>query len=578
MPAAKEKPSPANANAGDGQSLRNVGLLALAAALLSFIAQPPISFLPAAFLATIPWLSVAAIDKPLPKRGYLCIYASGWLLWMALLESLRHAHPAMLAGWFALASYLAIYSVLLVGLVRVAVHRYRIPTAIAAIVVGVGLEAIRGYVITGFSGALLGHALANWPLAIQSADLGGSYAVSAVLYATHGAVAAWVAIPASSRRRTNDGWISGLIAIGLIAGNFIYGSIRQQQVQASIDAANPADARTVALLQGNAPIEYREDPERDVAIFDRYARLTAQAAEQGARMIVWPESMYTGGIPYYVVASDAKAPVETELSDDEFRARLVDAQRLFQSRTASLFRGIRNGQAIDVIAGCTAVDFRRDGYRQTGSGLWLDATATVRGRYDKQHLVMFGEYIPLGDWFPLVYQLGLMPQGTVAGESAVGFEIDGIVFSPSICFELVTERVMQRSFAALANVGQTPDVLVNITNDAWFDGGGVVGIHRGCGILNAVALRRPLLVSGNGGPTMWVEATGQVKREAAFDSDEVVLAKVNQSTARSIYQSVGDWPALLLAAITVGLALSGYRWRRQHHLGNRSPSSSPIQE
>src|SRR5262249_59836485 len=112
---------------------------------------------------------------------YLALWLAGAIHWLAMLQGIRLAHPALYAGWFALSAYLGVYLPVFIGLTRIAVHRLKISLLVAAPIVWVGLELLRGHLITGFSMGLLAHTQAEFPQLIQIADLGGGYTLSFVI-------------------------------------------------------------------------------------------------------------------------------------------------------------------------------------------------------------------------------------------------------------------------------------------------------------------------------------------------------------------------------------------------------------
>jgi len=106
--------------------------------------------------------------KKLPGwKPYLAIYASAAMHWLMVLYFLTLPHPAGILGWLALSAYVSVYPVLFVGLSRTAVHRMRVPLAVAAPLVWAGLELARGYLFTGMPAILLGQSQAPWVTVIQ---------------------------------------------------------------------------------------------------------------------------------------------------------------------------------------------------------------------------------------------------------------------------------------------------------------------------------------------------------------------------------------------------------------------------
>src|SRR6267142_1518069 len=139
-------------------------LLGLVGAILLWAAFPPLN---------LPWLWLVRWPRLPGWRPYVVLWLAGFAHWLLMLEGIRLAHPALYAGWIALAAYLGVYLPAFVGLTRVAVHGLKASVVIAAPVVWVGLELLRGYLITGFSMGLLAHTQAEFPRLIQVSDLAG---------------------------------------------------------------------------------------------------------------------------------------------------------------------------------------------------------------------------------------------------------------------------------------------------------------------------------------------------------------------------------------------------------------------
>src|SRR5687767_1358573 len=131
--------------------------LALAGSLLLWSAFPPLDLWPLAWLAPLPWLWLILLPKLPGSRPYVAIWLAGFAHWIIMLQGIRLAHPALYGGWLALSWYLAFYLAAFIALSRVAVHRLRIPIVVGAPIVWVGLELLRGYLLTGFSLGLLAH-------------------------------------------------------------------------------------------------------------------------------------------------------------------------------------------------------------------------------------------------------------------------------------------------------------------------------------------------------------------------------------------------------------------------------------
>jgi apolipoprotein N-acyltransferase len=186
--------------------------LGITGALLLWMAFPPLDLPWLAWVAPIPWLWLVRMNELPGKRPYIVLWLAGLVHWLCMLYGVRLAHPALNAGWFALSAYLAVYLPVFIGLTRVAVHRLRISLVIAAPVVWVGLELLRGHLITGFSLSQLAHSQAEFPILIQNSDLAGGYTLSFVVMLVAACLTRMIPLsgagilPAKNSPSTSAGW------------------------------------------------------------------------------------------------------------------------------------------------------------------------------------------------------------------------------------------------------------------------------------------------------------------------------------------------------------------------------------
>lgn len=182
--------------------------------------------------------------------------------------------------------------------------------------------------------------------------------------------------------------------------------------------------------------------------------------------------------------------------------------------------------------------------------------------YNKQHLVMFGEYIPLVSRFPVLLKwlgIGRYESGT---EPVMWQLPNGAKVSPSICFENFLPHLIQSHVQRLTASGAPPEILINITNDGWFRGSSMLEHHLNSAIFAAVENRRPMLVAGNQGISAWIDGSGRVVKSLAPLTSGSIMAEPVIDGRWGLWQLTGDLPELFLA-ILCGLALlRDLVWRR----------------
>lgn len=520
------------------------------AVIALWIAQPPLGWWPAIAVAIVPWLHLARDSASWSKRSVLIVWAISSIYFLVSFQGLRHAHALMIFPTLALAGYLAVYHVAFVLIMRRLLGRSEAMILVAPIV-WVGLECIRNYLLTGLSALMLAHSMTSVPEAIQIADLFGSYGISFVIVAANVSLESTVRLIRThgSRRLGLTTTVMGAV---LVVSTFAYGVFRLQQ-----PLGDPA--ATFALIQRSEPIEYVQSDERAIEIFQSYlmeSQLAVQSPRRRVDAVVWPESMFTAGLPLMILKPDAEIPANAQLSMDEFQDYVRDGQARFVDRvdyTMDILKRNEFGSAPDLIVGCGVVEY--GSVPDVYSGIvHLGGAGDVRQWYGKTHLVMFGEYIPIAPWIPGIRNLIPPGMGLTVGPGPRPMQVKGTTALPLICIETAVERIAVNQLAELRQTDQPIDVLVTVTNDGWFDDSSVVEHHLRCGQIVAVATRRPLLSAANNGPTAWIDSNGRMVQHLQQGTDGSILASPKKDGRDSLYVRIGAWPAWICVMIS-GLLL-----------------------
>lgn len=286
----------------------------------------------------------------------------------------------------------------------------------------------------------------------------------------------------------------------------------------------PAERRLpVALIQPAIPQRVIFDPDAATNRFEALLHLTESALATRPALVVWPEASLPDG-----------------LGREDFD-RLSDAVR---AAGAWLIFGSDEDEAPSADA---------ENGRSFNSAFLMNPEGRVVDSYRKRRLVMFGEYIPLVRWFPFLRGLAPIGDGFQPGERPGAFRMEnlGLTASPLICFE--------DNFPQQVREHAPPgtDVLVNLTNDAWFDRSAAQWQHLANAVFRAVENGLPLVRATNNGISCWVDARGRVHSvrlaegrdvyEAGFDVLSLALGK----PGRTFYNRVGDlfgWVCVVGAA------------------------------
>jgi len=374
----------------------------------------------------------------------------------------------------------------------------------------VAVELLRSYVVS-FPWALLGTAqVDNLPLA-RLASVTGVYGVSFEIALVNTVFAASMLV---HRRRR---W--PLLAAAVMAAMAL-------QVTVLVKAEPSEVGARATLVQQNVPIVRQWTYESYKKLVDELTAIS-RAPQAGrdasvAPLIVWPES---------------PAPFETD-------------DRVFADSTAALARAQRSW----LLAGAVAVQPAKPGEAEQiyNSALLLAPTGAVAQRYDKVHLVPWGEYVPFAWAFgfakSLTHEVGAFVQGSA---NRMPLDVGGHRYGVFICYESVFPHEV-RQFAA-----HGAEVFVNISNDGWFGDSGAPWQHLNMARMRAVENHRWVLRGTNTGVTAAIDPLGRVVAVAPRKQRIALDAPYGLISETTFYTRHGDWFPILCAIISI----TGLLWR-----------------
>ncbi len=356
-------------------------------------------------------------------------------------------------------------------------------------------EFARDTVFHGFPWFSLGYVATQVPFGLKPAAVLGVHGVSA-LYAL---VAAAVAMLLLGKARA----VAALLMAGIVAAHVW---LPQPKAWTQV-AGEPIDA---VLIQGNMSQDQKWRPENRLPTIEMYDRMTAQAWP--ADLVIWPEAAIP--LPYDYV---------TWLFES------LDEQA--REAGGTLYAGILTQQ---------------DG----GTYNTVYALGEDQGRYVKQHLVPFGEYIPAPAWIRPMFDVLSLPFPSIAvgldGQRML--EVNGHAVSMSICFEDVFPMEVRET-------SRRAGLLVNVTNDAWFAGSAAPEQHLQIARLRAAESGRSLLRVANTGISAVVGPDGELQQRLEWGVRGTLRAHVIPRQGLTPYQRWGRLPLLLFMFAALGLAL-----------------------
>ena len=462
-------------------------------------------------MALVPWL--AGLRGTAPRQAFLRSYLVGFLFFAGTIGWVGHV---TVVGAAALVAYLALFFAAWGALAARVMQaktvpgtegtRYRclvlLPAAWAL------LEFLRGALLSGFGWNLLAHTQWNWLPVIQMADLTGVYGVSFLIVLVN--VALWQAL----RGAAPCAMLAGLCLLGALA----YGDARLREIPAAADRSG--QGLKVAALQGNIPQTLKWDPSYVDEIWQGYDALTRAAAAEKPDLIVWPET----AVPGFLEEADIRHRLDSMVRG---------AGTFLLGGTPTERRLPRPGQA--------ALESRL-----FNTAVLLAPDGTEVGRYDKIHLVPFGEFIPLK---PL---LGWLENVVPIGDFSAGGEFTVFSmrypFSVLICFEDLFPG-LSRAF-----VRNGAQALFVLTNDGWFGRSAASLQHLQASVFRAVEGRVWVVRAANTGWTGFVDPAGRrlppPGQVPCFEKGFAV-GEIAPSPVASPYVRWGEWFLSLCAIMVV---------------------------
>jgi apolipoprotein N-acyltransferase len=198
------------------------------------------------------------------------------------------------------------------------------------------------------------------------------------------------------------------------------------------------------------------------------------------------------------------------------------------------------------------------------SGLFLDAEGRPVACYDKMHPVMFGEYVPLAETFPILYKITPLPAGLSAGAAPVAVRIADYAVAPTICYETALPEAIRDLVHSLSANGRRPDVIVNLTNDGWFWGSSELDMHLAAAIFRAIEVRTPVVIAANTGFSAAIDGSGRLLDRGPRRRTATLRAAVRRDGRWSPWLTWGSLPAWACVTVVavLTLAVPGWRWPR----------------
>lgn len=494
-----------------GRERAVLGLLVSAGGALLALAFPRTNWGGAAWVALVPVI-VAAMVRP-PRAAFAWGWLGGFVFFITLLRWLNFTFgmystipwPITWLPTALLSGYCALWFAVFAWTMAVVARRAPALALAAAPFAWVATEWLRGHLLGGFPWGSLGYSQSRQLAVIQIAELSGVSAVSFVLAAVNAALAGCLVL---SPRRAAVGLA---LAASLVGATVAFGAARLRA------PAPPAEV-AIAVMQPSIEQPLKWDPRHTEETLRVYAALTEVAAAAHPDLFVWPESA---------------AP--TILRRDP--ALLASLRATAGRARMPLLVG-----TIDVVEGPRPT-LRNSAFLVTAQG--------IVGRYDKIHLVPFGEFVPLSGVIGFVRGWAAFISELEPGSRAVVFPGPPAPFGVVICYEGIFPDLVRRFVRGGAQL------MVNMTNDAWFGRTSGPEQHLAMYPLRAVEHRIAVVRAANTGLSAFIAPTGAISRRLPLFDRGVMTERVPLRRGTTWFTRVGDWLAylsFLVCALAVALA------------------------
>ncbi len=438
----------------------------------------------------------------------------GILYWIIVAVHSYGNVPLILSGLILmlLVAYLSLFIGAFACLTQFVQIRSGLQTVLFAPIFWVTLEYLRSFLLTGFPWANLGHTqYLNLPF-IQMADITGVYGLSFTIV--------WVN---TTLFRVLRQWSKKMfparevvMTILVLLGSLIYGYVKMNDVDRQM---SHQPSLKIGLAQGNIDQSIKWDKSFQVETLKIYERLSIKVAEQKPEMIIWPET----ATPFFFQEAKEYQPMVLSIPEK------ANAFLLFGSPSYKIEDG--------------KVNHYNSAYLVASSGKMI-------GKYDKIHLVPFGEYVPLSN---LLFFIGSLGEGIgdfKSGKGIVNLSLPRDKFGVLICFEIIFPDLCRRFVKEGANF------LVTITNDAWFGKTSAPYQHFAIAVFRAVENRVFVARAANTGISGFIDPRGKILKQGGIFTEEAIDGTVRLMEGKTFYTLYGDVFAWVCSAIS--LLLLGY--------------------
>lgn len=478
---------------------RNEIILAVISGLFLFLSFPQYGFGAIAWFALVP-LFFAVYRAPSIRRAFTLGFIAGvvgyagiiyWITYVVVNYGYLPVYMGVIIMLF-LNFYLSVYLALFAAGVYFFQNKNFL--CLVAPALWVSLEYLKSYLFTGFPWENLGYSQYLNFYFIQFADVFGIFGLSFIIVCVNAAIFMLLT------QRTKKVFISATVVFLVLCFVYLYGYFRISHVQKKMTSAQGVE---VSLIQGNVDQSIKWNEFFQKKILNNYLELSLLNSPAAGGLLVWPET----ALPF------------NYRDEGDLQKRVNNLPREVQSWFVF--------GAVSYIPKNRYTSFFNSAYLLSPDG-------ALKGRYDKVHLVPYGEYVPLRDLFPFIKKLtagvGDFSAGTSYRPLIMGDRKIGVL----ICYEGILPH------ASRAYKRQAADLLVNITNDAWFGPTSAPYQHFSMVFFRAVETRLYLVRAANTGISGIIDPCGKIIAKTGIFETGAVKGNVKFLRVETFYELWGD--------------------------------------
>ncbi len=486
--------------------------LIIFSAVLTVISFPKWNIESLAWIAFVPMLFALEDRTPFSCFMYAtfwsALYHIGLLYWLTHVMKTYTVLPFLVSALILLllCIYLGMYAGITFYLMRyLQIHKnYNILFTLP--ILWVSMEYAKSHLLTGFPWENVGYSQYKAIALIQIADITGIYGLSFIVVLVNTTIYIFLKNVLEKRKIP---YTELILCISVLLAIVFYGRWRWIKIH-KIERDH---CLFVSLVQANIKQELKWDPKYLNDTLRIYKTLTFKVPPQ-AELIIWPEA----AIPFYLQFNDPRYLFIKEII-----------------RKANRY----------ILLGAPYMEGQDKNIKFFNSAFLFSPDSRPLGRYDKIHLVPYGEYVPLRRFFPFINKIVEGIGDFSPGKYPTVLKFPKGNFGVLICYEIIFPSLVRRF------VNNGAQFLVNITNDAWFGKTSAPYQHLSMATIRAVETRRWILRCANTGISAFIDPLGRIVQKSGLFTEEILNGKIHLLKIDTFYSRFGD----IFAWICIGVSL-----------------------